>query len=489
MLFNSYAFIFVFLPIALLGFFVLGRLSNQLAAFWLMAASLIFYGDPISVYVLLLVGSVAFNFACGTYLARENGRHRRALFWAAIAANLTLLAYFKYTNFFVAELSRVTGIDIGIGRIILPTGISFFTFTQIAFLVDTYRGKVQEFNLIHYALFVSYFPHLIAGPVLHHGEMMPQFRKPQTYRFDFENIAVGLTIFLIGLFKKVILADNVATYVSPVFDVSAGAASSGMAGAWMAALAFGLQLYFDFSGYSDMAIGLSRMFGVILPLNFASPYKAVNIIEFWRRWHMTLSRFLRDYLYIALGGNRHGPARRHLNLLITMLLGGLWHGAGWTFLAWGGLHGLMLVGNHAWQGLRRRMGQDPGEPLPLPLHGASVVFTFLAVTIAWVFFRAPDFETAVGIVGAMVGVQGSGTGEAVSSSAMAWIGSLMLIAWFAPNTSEIMRDYRPALDLPRLPVSRLTWRPTGALACVMAVVGLIALINLRRQSVFLYFRF
>ncbi|MFI5015743.1 MAG: MBOAT family O-acyltransferase, partial [Hyphomicrobiales bacterium] len=243
------------------------------------------------------------------------------------------------------------------------------------------------------------------------------------------------------------------------------------------------------SGYSDMAIGLSRLFGVVLPLNFASPYKAVNIIEFWRRWHMTLSRFLRDYLYIALGGNRRGPARRHLNILTTMLLGGLWHGAGWTFLAWGGLHGLMLAGNHAWHALRRRLGQDPGAPLPLGLHGASVVATFLAVTIAWVFFRAPDLETALGIVAAMLGVQGLGAGGVVSPAAMAWIGALMLIAWFAPNTQEIMRDYRPALDLPRMPVSRLTWRPTGALAALMAVAGLITLINLQRHSIFLYFRF
>ncbi|HET7832180.1 MAG TPA: MBOAT family O-acyltransferase, partial [Gallionella sp.] len=378
MLFNSYVFIFLFLPVVMLGFFQLARISHAFAAGWLALASLLFYGYWNPAYVGLLLASIIGNYAFGLRIAKLNIRseeqvgHRKLLLAIAVLSNLLLLGYYKYANFFATSVNSIAGTHCSLGEIILPLGISFFTFTQIAFLVDTYQGKVKEYNFIHYVLFVTYFPHLIAGPVLHHKEMMPQFAHASTYRFNYENIAVGLTIFLIGLFKKVVIADGIAYYVPTVFDAPALGIHLTFVEAWGGALCFALQLYFDFSGYSDMAIGLSRMFGVTLPLNFHSPYQAVNIIDFWRRWHMTLSRFLRDYLYSPLGGNRRGKVRRYLNLWLVMLLGGLWHGAGWTFVIWGGLHGIYLVITHAWQSLRRMVGQDPNVPLARPVHALSV---------------------------------------------------------------------------------------------------------------------
>jgi D-alanyl-lipoteichoic acid acyltransferase DltB (MBOAT superfamily) len=433
----------------------------------------------------------------------------------AVAVNLALLAYYKYANFFVGNLNPLLGTDWNLANIVLPLGISFFTFTQIAFLVDTYQDKVKEYNFVHYLLFVTYFPHLIAGPVLHHKEMMPQFARASTYRFSHENISVGLTIFFIGLFKKVILADGLAVYVGPVFGASASGVPLSFIDAWGGALCYALQLYFDFSGYSDMAIGLSRMFGVTLPLNFHSPYKSANIIEFWRHWHMTLSRFLRDYLYIPLGGNRRGATRRYLNLAITMLLGGLWHGAGWTFILWGGLHGVYLVINHGWHALRRTLGQDPGVALSRPAHALSVLLTFLAVVAAWVVFRAENLHAAMNMLGAMAGLNGfvlpdawlakwggfglwlsgqgvefGATNDLIMGGAINWIWISLLIVWFAPNTQQIMASYKPALDMPQgSSAKRLLWQPSAYAALIVWLTGFIAIINLNKQSAFLYFQF
>ena len=515
MLFNSYAFIFLFLPVALLGFFQFARLSHAWAAGWLAAASLFFYGWWNPAYVGLLLASILGNYSFGLWIVRSGtALRRKRLLLFAVGSNLLLLAYFKYANFFLDSLGAVTGAQLGLGEIILPLGISFFTFTQIAFLVDTYQGKVREFDFIHYTLFVTYFPHLIAGPVLHHKEMMPQFAHPATYRFSYENMAVGGTIFVIGLFKKVIIADGLAVYVAPVFDAPAAGIAPTFVEAWGGALCYTLQLYFDFSGYSDMAIGLSRMFGVILPLNFHSPYKSVNIIEFWRRWHMTLSRFLRDYLYIPLGGNRKGRLRRYLNLLITMLLGGLWHGAGWTFVIWGGLHGVYLMVNHAWHTLRRALGQDPHRPLFWPWHVLSVLLTFLCVVVAWVFFRATDFHGALALLSAMFGGNGfelpdhwlpkwgsvgiwlaaQGVDFApqhglLPGGAINWIWISLLLVWFAPNTQQIMTDFRPALESAGEPPRWLRWRPTAATGLLIWALAFVAIINLNRESAFLYFQF
>ena len=518
MLFNSYVFLLIFLPITLAGFFQLARLNHAYAAGWLALASLFFYGYWNPAYVGLLLGSIVFNYALGLWIARavsqRHSRRPKALLFFALTANLALLGYYKYANFFIANLNAVAGTGWSLGDIILPLGISFFTFTQIAFLVDTYQGKVREVNFIHYVLFVTYFPHLIAGPVLHHKEMMPQFAHAAPYRFNAENMAVGATIFFIGLFKKVILADGIAEHANAVFAAPAAGVSLSFFEAWAGALCYTLQLYFDFSGYSDMAIGLSRLFGIILPLNFHSPYKAVNIIDFWRRWHMTLSRFLRDYLYIPLGGNQKGKARRYVNLSLTMLLGGLWHGAGWTFIVWGALHGFYLILNHAWHAVRRALGQDPNRPLSRPMHALCVLITFIAVVFAWVFFRANDLPTALIMVKAMLGSHGfalpdnlftrlpalhgwlSAHGWFAPSNGLTpggmlnWIWILLLVVWFAPNTQTLLQAYKPASGVPHPPArSRLQWKPN--LLCALLIWGLAftALINLSKQSAFLYFQF
>jgi alginate O-acetyltransferase complex protein AlgI len=413
--------------------------------------------------------------------------------------------------------------------VILPLGISFFTFTQIAFLVDTYQGKVKEFNFVHYALFVTYFPHLIAGPVLHHSEMMPQFAKRAVCRINWDNMAVGLSIFVLGLAKKVLLADSVSDFSTPVFEAVKAGGTPMLIEAWVGALAYTLQLYFDFSAYSDMAIGLSLMFNVRLPLNFNSPYKATSIIEFWRCWHMTLSRFLRDYLYIPLGGSRLGTSRRYANLVITMLLGGLWHGAGWTFVIWGALHGFYLLLNHAWRAFKARLGWDDGGRLAALGAGA---LTFLAVVVGWVFFRADSYTSAVTMLQGMAGVNGvslpgalesrlrpllgqhswlvfEGFGSFSSMRAFAFLGLGAFIVWMLPNVHQMFLRYRPVCEdgpdtskfdtSESRPQSRfhfvdrlraiLVWQPSIWLACLTGTLLTISLLSLTKVSEFLYFQF
>ena len=407
MLFNSYVFIFVFLPIVFFGFFRIGKYSHNLASLWLAAASLFFYGWWDIRFIGLLLGSIVFNYSVGYLIGHrvvsQSVSQSRTLLFSAIACNLIFLGYFKYVNFFADNLNHLVGTTFPIGEIFLPLGISFFTFTQIAFLVDTYQGKVKEYNFVYYTLFVTYFPHLIAGPVLHHKEMIPQFAKRAVCHLNWDNIAVGLSIFVLGLAKKLLIADPLGEFGTPIFDAVAAGGRPMLFEAWIGALAYTLQLYFDFSAYCDMAIGLSLMFNVRLPMNFNSPYKATSIIEFWRRWHMTLSRFLRDYLYIPLGGSRNGKFQRYLNLMITMLLGGLWHGAGWTFIIWGGLHGFYLIVNHAWRGLKQRMEWADGGRLANLGAGA---LTFTAVVVGWVFFRADSFSSAMTMLHGMAGVNG-----------------------------------------------------------------------------------
>src|SRR3954464_15652702 len=346
MLFSSYAFLFQFLPATALAFAAARRWSPRCGILVLACASLIFYGAWKPVYLLVLLGSIGFNFWLG--LNMEDASRRRRIGTLGVVLNLALLAYFKYTNFIFDSLGALTGTPLPFVNVVLPLGISFFTFQQIAYLVDVMRGAKVERDIISYTLLVSFFPHLVAGPVVHHAEMIPQFKRARSGR-SAVLAARGLSIFVAGLFKKVVIADNLAQFVSPVFahlDAGGGVSTEW---AWLSTLAYTLQIYFDFSGYSDMAIGLALMFGIPLPVNFRSPYRATSIIEFWRRWHITLSRFLRDYLYIPLGGNRLGERRRYVNLLVTMLLGGLWHGAAWNFVIWGGLHGIYLCINHLWQ--------------------------------------------------------------------------------------------------------------------------------------------
>lgn len=513
MLFNSYAFIFLFLPLTLFVFFRISRSSHRLAALWLAAASLFFYGWWNPKFALLLLASIAGNYAAGYVIGHARARqvaiaNRRRILTLAIATNLLLLAYFKYANFFISTVTEVIGGHAPMINVVLPLGISFFTFTQIAFLVDVHRGCAREYNLIHYLLFVTYFPHLIAGPVLHHKQMMPQFGFSRTYRPNVGNIALGLSVFAIGLFKKVILADQFALYANPVFDAVGGGAQPQLFEAWCGALAYTLQLYFDFSGYSDMAIGLSRMFNVVLPINFNSPYKAESIIDFWRRWHITLSTFLRDYLYIPLGGNRRGPVRRYGNMMTTMLLGGLWHGANWTFVLWGGLHGVYLIINHAWIGLSTylRLPDVPGARL------LSRLLTFLAVVMAWVPFRANSIATAERMLSAMVGKNGISLperlepligpllGGSVSFGGLAplaalpqrdlaiWLVTGLSVVWLLPNAQQWIGESARTGTIAGS-ARLLTWRPHVGWGVVVGMLLGVSLLGLTRESQFLYFQF
>ncbi len=514
MLFNSYAFLLAYLPVTVFGFFLFGRLGKVVGATWLAACSVFFYAWWDYHYLALLLGSICGNYFLGGYISRRAGsKSGKQVLALAISGNLLVLGYYKYADFFLSSANNILGTQWPIIGVILPIGISFFTFTQIAFLVDAYLGKVTEYRFIYYLLFVTYFPHLIAGPVLHHKEMMPQFDEDRNYRLHLNNIAIGLSVFSIGLAKKVLLADNLAVYAAPAFSPHSDAPTFFLA--WGCALAYTFQLYFDFSGYSDMAIGLSRLFGVRLPLNFNSPYKALNITEFWRRWHMTLSRFLRDYLYIPLGGNRTGLFRRHLNLLTTMVLGGLWHGAGWNFVIWGALHGVFLVANHAWKGFKQRL------PCHIP-NDMSTLFagllTFFCVVVAWVYFRAPDLSTANRVVLGMLGVWGIAVPEAIARhlggvwqlaanlgigtflgggtafiETWIWVTIGAAIAFLFPNTQEIMRRTEPTFSTGALLRSNrlmnLEWQPSRFYAVVVGLIFATGVLALSRPTEFLYFQF
>jgi alginate O-acetyltransferase complex protein AlgI len=494
MLFNSYQFVFVFLPVTMIVFFILGRVDRVWAAAWLVLASIVFYGYWSVKYIPLLLGSVIFNYLCGRALSRRAQTPRgRPLLVAAITADLILLGFYKYADFFVTSVNDIAGAQLPTLTIVLPIGISFFTFTQIAFLVDAYRGLAREYSFTHYILFATYFPHLIAGPILHHAEIMPQFESAAPYRFASRSFAMGLTIFTIGLAKKVLIADRFGFTASPVFDAAQAGVSIPFTAAWVGLLSYSFQLYFDFSGYTDMAIGISRLFGVDLPINFYSPYKSASIIEFWQRWHMTLSRFLRDYLYIPLGGNRRGKFRRYLNLMLTMLLGGLWHGANYTFVVWGGLHGLYLVVNHAWRSLFRRARILDAIPAAAAMF-ASRFATFLCVSVAWVFFRSNDLHAASNVLRGMLGMSGltvhtrAGATQHLLARGLPEFAAVFLAAgilvWAMPNTRQITDRLELALDDPSAHVFCLRIVPATA-----GVVLALAVLEMRKISSFLYFQF
>jgi alginate O-acetyltransferase complex protein AlgI len=489
MLFNSHVFIFAFLPLALLVFYALGRAGQgTLARAWLVLASLFFYGWWNPSYLPLIVASLLFNNAMGLLVSARalSPGARRMVLAGGVAGNLAALGWFKYANFFVDNLHIAFGVEWTLAPIELPLAISFFTFQQIAYLVDAWRGGLGERSLLGYSIFVCFFPQLIAGPIVHHREMLPQFRSSAFTRLRRIDLEVGITIFSMGLFKKVVLADGVALYATPVFESVAQGGTPGLVSAWIAAIAYTLQLYFDFSGYSDMGIGIARMFGVWLPLNFASPYKSASMIDFWRRWHMTLSRFLRDYLYISLGGNRRGGARRYLNLFVTMLLGGLWHGAGWTFVVWGALHGLYLLINHGWRSFRQKLGWPSNGGVATRI--AATALTFMAVLVGWVFFRADSLATALKMLSAMAGQSGVDWSEDAALQ-LGVLAVLLLIVFFAPNTQEWMADFEPALVEVPLDRSRLRWRPSRRWALVMALVSVWGLLGINQYSEFLYFQF
>lgn len=493
MLFNSYAFMFGFFPLVFVGFFLLARYRQVWATLWLGLASVAFYAWWSIGALPLLLASICVNYLFSRRLAPGSAADtvRRRLLILAVALNLIALGVFKYADFFIGSVNVLTGLrgapPLPLLHLVLPIGISFFTFTQIAFLVDCYQGKVRETKFMHYLLFVTYFPHLIAGPVLHHAQMMPQFREQSTYRIDYDNISRGIVLFTIGLAKKIIFADSFALYADAAFSAAAAGHVLSIYEAWAAGIAYAFQIYFDFSGYTDMALGVSAMFNIRLPINFNSPYKATSIIDFWRRWHITLSTFLRDYLYIPLGGNRKGKTARYINLMITMLLGGLWHGAAWTFVAWGALHGAYLCLNHWWNAIC-----PGGLAAFLPKRLAALLggaLTFLVVVVAWVAFRANDFGTCLRIWQAMFGLHAMPIGFdsvlhgglfAVSKSSgrdfLIVLLPAMLWIWGLPSSAG-------ARVLP----GRTAWAVLQA-AAIVAVLA-ICIDSFGTYSPFLYFQF
>jgi alginate O-acetyltransferase complex protein AlgI len=503
MLFNSFVFLFAFLPITLVVFFWLGaRGYRQAALGWLGFTSCLFYAYWKPSYLILLLASISLNFLFGKWIAqaRESSPSRaRAHMIVGVTANLAALCVFKYADFALSSLSAVLGHALPLPGIVLPLAISFFTFNQIAYLVDVYQGEAQEADFLTYLLFVSFFPHLIAGPIVHHKEMIPQFRS-SALRYNSDDIAAGATMFSLGLFKKVAFADTLAPFTDGVFVTTVVQTPLTFAEAWLGAIAFGLQLYFDFSGYSDMAIGLARMFGIRFPLNFFSPYQAHDISDFWRRWHMTLSRFLRDYLYIPLGGNRHGTVRRYANLMVTMLLGGLWHGAAWTYVVWGGLHGTYLVIHHLWRaGVQRVAPRLSLAQSSLGIALARAV-TLLAVFVAWVCFHSPNFASATSLWASMAGLHGGILhGQFVhvnpGHKLMLFILVLLVAVLVAPNTEQFMNRYHHSFgaqvwDSMRNRLGRwVHWAPTPRWATAFSLLATTGIVLSIHSHTFLYFQF
>lgn len=388
MLFNSFEFIFIFLPIMLFSFIVSGKFKGKsLKKINLLTGSLIFYSYWDYHFTPIFILSISFNYLISKRIQKAISRTAsQNLLTLGIIANLSPLIYYKYTNFIFENINTALNFNLANSKITLPLAISFYTFQQIAYLVDCFKEKDIKYNFVDYSLFVSFFPQLIAGPIVHHSEIMPQIEKIK--KVQSKNVIHGFFVFLMGLFKKVVIADTLATIASLGFDSQK---SLTFYDSWVTSISYTLQLYFDFSGYSDMAIGLGLIFGVNIPINFNSPYKSRNIQEFWKRWHITLSKWLRDYIYIPLGGNRLGTARSLINIFITFLIGGIWHGAGWTYVVWGVLHGLSNL-------VFRLYGKYIRLKVPTLI---SVFLTFLFCNIAWVYFRAKDIERAHSILNSM----------------------------------------------------------------------------------------
>jgi alginate O-acetyltransferase complex protein AlgI len=420
-------------------------------------------------------------------------KFRKLTLTLAVSLNLITLGYFKYFNFFIFTLNDFTNTSFELETILLPLAISFFTFQQIAYLVDSYRNKVTDRNFKNYSLFVLFFPQLIAGPIVHHNDLLPQFNLKKSKEKLIEGLGIGVVLFFIGMFKKVVLADSLAGYSDPVFE---RADSSGVSffDAWGGSLAYTFQLYFDFSGYADMAVGVAMMFGIKLPMNFNSPYKSLSIVDFWRRWHITLGQFLRDYLYISFGGNRVRISRKYFNLFLTMLLGGLWHGAGWTFLVWGGLHGIYLVINNIWSSFMSSYSNKF-------INILSWFVTFLAVVVGWVFFRSSSFESSLEMLAGMIGLNGFILDSRLALfmpdlfDFIAYSGSG--VGGFANNIMDaikgftlILLSFIVVLCLPNSTeyvLKHIRWRWLDALFLALLIVWSLAFIS--QPSEFLYFQF
>ncbi|HEX2594127.1 MAG TPA: MBOAT family protein [Rhizomicrobium sp.] len=492
--FNSYPYI-AFIVLAVLAFLFLELRFPRARRPYLLLLSYVFYAWWRADFVLLVIGSTIVNYTIGTEITRRHaaGRATQALLLAGLAFNLGLISLFKYDDLFVGTTNAVFGTGFPLPHFFLPLAISFFTFEQISYLVDASQGKAKLYSFLDFALFVAFFPHLIAGPIVRYNDLIPQFHETRNGETRDMDIATGATLFTFGLAKKTLIADNLAPFADAIFGGAQHGIALGFADAWLGTLFFAFQIYFDFSAYTDMALGSACMFGIRLPFNFNSPYKAASIIEFWRRWHISLSTFLRDYLYISLGGNRQGAARRYLNLFITMLLGGLWHGANWTFMIWGGLHGTYLIINHAWRAAVERFGWRAPSGAQGAAHAFAVLLTFAATTFAWVVFRAPTFDSAVNVLRGLAGIGGDSHLVTFSPLAGVAIVALFAIVWFAPNTMELLWPYRPALEPPRgtsqVRVLRGTWSPTRRNAIVVGTLCVAAVLALSNLSPFIYFQF
>ncbi len=485
MLFNSYVFIFAFLPVTFFVYFYLNsKKLTQAAKVFLVLSSLFFYSWWNIAYLPIILASMFFNYFVGISLAKKKEPVRvpkKVLLTIGIIANVALLAYFKYADFLIGNINLILESQVDLLHLALPLAISFFTFQQIAYLVDSYRGETKEYDFLNYANFVTFFPQLIAGPIVHHQEMMPQFAMMRNKVIQYKNIALGLFIFSMGLFKKIIIADTFAVWATAGFDQSK---VLNLLEGWVTSLSYTFQLYFDFSGYTDMAIGAALLFNIRLPINFNSPYKATSIQDFWRRWHMTLSRFLRDYVYIPLGGNQQGEFRTYTNLVITFLVGGIWHGAGWTFVFWGLLHGMAIVIHRAWTHMGMRMNR---------LLAWFVTFNFINIT--WVFFRAQEWDDALKVLHGMfagslvlplfiqekfgfLSEHGISFGywlPSVSSDpyTLWWLGGALLLVLAFRNSYQITS----------------TMKPNYRTALFAAVLFLASASSLSRLSEFLYFNF
>jgi alginate O-acetyltransferase complex protein AlgI len=516
MLFNSYPFLFVFLPIALLGYQIAGRFHRKAVVVWLAFASLVFYAywRPALLYILL--SSVAINYVAAGLISRQipNRISSRAWLVIAITLDLAVLGYFKYLFPALNFLSSATGQGHHWDDVVLPLGISFFTFTQIAFLVDLHQGIARRQDLSSYALFVTFFPHLIAGPILHHKEMMPQFQQDRRYRLDAADLATGFTWFVMGLAKKVLLADHFAPLANAVFD--SHDKMTAMA-AWIGVLAYCLQLYFDFSGYSDMALGLARMFSINFPLNFNSPFKSASIIEFWQRWHMTLSNYIMAYLYTpsqlwarswrqARGltvsrkdMGRPGPfiSLIGLPMMFTLFIAGVWHGAGFQFIVYGLLHGFYLTTNHGWRLWRHKRGAQPSTaPLARGMtRGCSVLLTFLCVAVSFIFFRSSNVAQAMSILASMSGFRHPSLAHPAAGASIAMLQLLLgyAVVWALPNSQQILGKFKPSLQESAwaAPDSRnhIFWSPNAAWAAVVGGLLFFVLSQMQDPSTFLYFQF
>jgi alginate O-acetyltransferase complex protein AlgI len=542
MLFNSIEFLFVFLPLTLLGVYLVGNVSRTWALGWLIVASLVFYAWWRPVNVLIIAPSIGVNFALARVLLGMNERHgspraSQAVLLLGIAFNVAFLGFFKYTDFISLTINDVFGTNLILRHIILPLGISFITFQKIAFLIDVQAGRIRSFTLRDYCIFVLFFPQLVAGPIVHYREMMPQFHAAPC-RFNTEDVAIGLTLLLFGLFKKVVFADNVALFVTPIYEHSVAEGGTTFLTAWMAAVGFTLQLYFDFSGYSDMALGLARFFGIRLPQNFDSPLRASSIIDFWLRWHMTLTRFLTAYIYnpltlwltrrrLAKGlagfGGRNTTVGAFVHLLMfptitTMFISGLWHGAGYGFVVWGLLHGFYLTVNHGWRLVAARLWRDRQSYIRI-MQPVGFVLTFLSVTAGMIFFRSPTMTSAIDLVKGIIGLNGIGLPEAVfghlgplaerlhSAGVIAeswslqdfaktglWISLLMFVALACPNTLQILAPYEPALGVTaqsaKLPAGSIVqWNASLPWAIAMSAIAAIAVVSIGGPSEFLYWQF